>query len=101
MSHKVLAKMYVDCGRMGAVEGLFVCEPGALEGLYGKSVYFGEILGKHSEVYFQMKKEYINVVSDDQDFISKLCSVMGQNRTIGGYNPFDYLLEEDDTENHI
>ncbi len=40
-----------DCGRMGFVEGLFVATEEEIKDAIDKEVYFGEILGKHSEVY--------------------------------------------------
>lgn len=88
----VLAKFFWDCGRMGDVEGLFICEQAELEQSYGKNVYFGEILGKHSEVYGTLNKADITIKSDDQDFITKLHDVIGSS-TISGYNPLEYLSE--------
>ncbi len=90
---KVLVRFHWDCGRMGRVEGLFVTTPGQLEAAYGKQVYFGEILGKHSEVYGTLDREDITVVTDDADFIEKLIQFVGAD--VSGYNPLAYMSEEE------
>ena len=95
---KVIARFDWDCGRMGVVEGLFVTTLEDIEKITGKNVYFGEILGKHSEIDGDIGGlgEDINIVTDDQEFIAKFESIMGSS-TVSGYNPFDYY-EEDETE---
>lgn len=91
---KVLVEFYWDCGRMGSITGLFVTTTEELEKLYGKQVYFGEVLGKHSDIYGVFSPEDITVKSDDSAFIDKLVEIIG-SKTISGYNPFDYFEEED------
>lgn len=87
---RVLAKFYWDCGRMGAVEGLFICDKETLEQAYGRHVSFGEILGKHSEVYGTLTREDIVIKTEDQVFIDKLQDILGSS-TLSGYNPLSYL----------
>jgi len=88
----VIAKFYWDCGRMGEVDGIFVTTKDAITGLIGKEVYFGEILGKHSEVVGRVNEGDITILSEDQDFIAKFVDILGDG-TISGYNPLDYLDE--------
>ncbi len=78
---------------MGEVEGLFVEESKKVESNIGKEVYFGEILGKHSEVYGTLSKEDLTVVCDDSDFVNKFIEIMGDG-TISGYNPIQYIQED-------
>jgi hypothetical protein len=95
---KVLARFHWDCGRQGDVNGLFVTTEGQIKSAIGSQVYFGEILGKHSEVSGEFEEKDITVVSEDQEFISKLVEVIGSSH-ISGYNPFDYIEDdEDETE---
>lgn len=49
---KALFKMIFDCGRMGNLEGVFIADTEDVEYLLNNeiSVYFGEVLGKHSEI---------------------------------------------------
>ncbi len=95
---KKLYKFYWDCGRMGDVTGLFVAENTEVEAAIGKHLYFGEILGKHSDISGNLTADDLTVKSDDQDFIEKLVTVIG-NTTISGYNPLNYLPEEFEEEN--
>lgn len=92
----ILVRFYWDCGRQGSVEGLFVTQQEVLDKAYEKDVYFGEILGKHSEVYGTLDREDIEVVSEDQDFIEKLVDLLGVD--ISGYNPLDYIRDDEEEE---
>lgn len=91
-----LYSFYWDVRRMGSVEGLFICDPETLESHYGKSVYFGEILGKHSDIYGTLDREDIKLVSDDQDKVAWLEGLLGE--TVSGYNPLDYIEEQEEDE---
>lgn len=91
---KVLVRFYWDAGRMGHVEGLFITTPAALNKAYDKFVYFGEILGKHSEVSGTLERGDIEYVSEDQEFIDKLQELLGTD--ISGYNPLDYIRDEEE-----
>lgn len=92
---KKLYEMVWDCGRMGMLEGLFVAEESDMDALIGKEIYFGEVLGKHSEICGELEARDIDVKSDDQEFIEKLVKVIGHT-SISGFNPFDYYEEEDE-----
>ena len=43
-------KISEDWGRGFGVETLFIAHPEDVKSLYGKTIYYGEICGKHSEV---------------------------------------------------
>lgn len=97
---KIMANLYQflwDCGNQGYLEGLFVADEKDVKDIIGKRIYFGEVLGKHSEVYGDIAEDEITLKSDDQEFVAKLREVIGNN-TISGYNPFDYLNDEDEDE---
>jgi hypothetical protein len=96
---KKLYEFNWDCGRMGDLNGLFIAEEGDINNLIGEEIYFGEVLGKHSEIHGVLEEKELTVKSEDQDFISKLEDLLGS--TISGYNPVDYYEpeeEEDDDE---
>lgn len=93
---KVLVRFHWDCGRMGDVEGIFVTTKEILERNYGKRVYFGEILGKHSEVYGTLDRKDITVESEDEVFIDQLTLILGTH--IGGYNPLNHIDRDADEE---
>lgn len=68
---KALYRWHVDYGRMGDLEGLFVAEDYDLQAALGKTVYLGEVLGKHSEVTFTLEPRLVTRVTDDPDFIQR------------------------------
>ena len=78
-----LWSFYWDWGRQGDVEGLFKATKEEVEKAIGKEVYFGEILGKHSEVYGTLEEGEIKLISDNP------MEVM--NATESGYNPLNYV----------
>ena len=96
MTKKLLVQFFWDCGRMGDVDGIFVTTQEELDKAYGKEVYFGEILGKHSEVYGTLEEKDITVLSDDQEFITKFVEIVGENPS--GYNPLDYIQFDEEEE---
>ena len=88
-----LYKFYWDYGRMGDVEGVFAADEKEVAAAIGKRIYFGEILGKHSEVFGPLNTDDLDVLTDDQEFIAK-AKKYGLVPT--GYNPLSYLPEEED-----
>jgi hypothetical protein len=84
-----LYRFHWDCGRMGDVEGLFIATQAEVDAAIGKSIYFGEILGKHSEVYGDLEEGDISLVSDDQDKVAWLQELLGSS--LSGYNPLGYI----------
>ena len=88
---KILVRFEIDYGRHGSIEGLFVTTKEWMEALTGETIYFGEILGKHSEVCIDNFdwKEYCTVLTDDQDKINFLTDLLGWH--ISGYDPSDYF----------
>lgn len=93
---KKLYKFTLDCGRMGAVEGLFIAAPEDINDAIGKEVYFGEILGKHSDIYCTFDTKYLSVISEDQEKIKWLEGILG--KSVSGYNPLDYLQENEEPD---
>lgn len=98
---KTLKKIYkfeANFGRMGDLEGVFVSTDVELEELYGQEIYFGEVLGKHSEVVLTLGLQHITEVTDDAKFIE----LFEQYGLENGFNPFDYYDEnvndEEDNE---
>ena len=85
---------YWDCEH-GMIDSLFVADKKDVEDAIGKELYFGEVLGKHSEVYGTLEDEdicYIFSEDEDKDFDK----IVERMETVGwiGYNPLNYLREE-------
>lgn len=92
MSQENLYKFAWDVGRAGTVEGLFVATPSKVESMIGKEVYFGEILGKHSEVYGTLETKDLQVISSDVEFVKTFKETVKSF----GYNPLEYIENEAD-----
>ncbi len=90
-----LCRFYWDCGRQGSLEGTFVASEDDLQKAIGQKLYFGEVLGKHSEIYGKLEEKDITILTDDQDFIQK---AIEYGLVPCGYNPFDYLPENEDED---
>lgn len=85
-------KFHWDCGRQGNVDGCFVADDSEVEKAIGQEVYFGEILGKHSEIYGTLEKGEIELVTTDEQVVS----LFEQFELSNGYNPLEYLRDEDE-----
>lgn len=92
MSSKVLYRFNWDCGRMGSLEGIFVSSDEDVAKALGEEVYFGEVLGKHSEIYGTLDAEDLTVLTDDQEFIDK---AIEYELVPSGFCPLDYIEDED------
>lgn len=84
-----------DCGRQGELNGLFIADETDVGYVLGKEVYFGEVLGKHSEIYGPLEPDDLEVKSDDQDFIRKLYELF-ERKTLSGFNPIEQWLSRNE-----
>lgn len=83
-----LYRYYEDFGRMGELEGVFVSTEEEIDELSERPAYFGEVLGKHSDIVSYNWKDFITVLSDDQEFINKVIDCGISNV---GLNPLTYI----------
>lgn len=90
---KKLYSFELDWGRMGCLEGLFIAEEKEVAEVMGKTVYFGEALGKHSDVYDDMTEDMFTVVDVPDEVINILEEKIGT--TISGYNPIEHYREDE------
>lgn len=89
---KILVEFFWDCGRCGELTGLFVTTKEKLESLHGKEAYFGEVLGKHSEISGTLSEDDFTIRTDNQEFIELFDELVGDQ----GFNPLDYVQEDDE-----
>lgn len=91
---KAIYKLNFDCGRSGSLYGIFTAEVSKMNGLIqsGAEVYFGEVLGKHSDVSGPIEESDITLISRD----SKVVALFEKHQMATGFNPFDYITEEAD-----
>lgn len=93
---KKLYKFYSNWGRMGDLEGLFIADEQDVKNIIGKEVYFGEVLGKHSEVEDTMTEEMFTAINIPQDALETLEKELGT--TWSGLNPIDIYEEEEEND---
>lgn len=90
MSERFLWKFEWDCGRQGVLKGLFAATEEEIEDAIGKIANFGEVLGKHSEVYGPIEEGEITKIDLDTETVEKVTRIIGDN-TWSGYNPLEYI----------
>lgn len=90
---KGLYKLHFDCGRSGELNGLFIADIDEMKKLVQNAteVYFGEVLGKHSEVMGPIEECDYTFITADENVIE----IVEQYGLENGFNPFDYIEEED------
>lgn len=76
-------------GRMGSLTGLFVADDDIeVKPALGKRAYFGEVLGKHSEIWIDaLAEEHFEALTDDAGFVEKF-EAFG---CASGFNPLAYI----------
>ena len=84
---------YWDCSRMGSLDGIFVADEEEVKNAIGANLYFGEVLGKHSEIYGTLEEKDITVLSDDPKDVEVIKRLIPDGT---GFNPLDYLPEDED-----
>ena len=82
--------------RSGTLEGLFVATDAEVDAACKKSVYFGEALGKHSEVEIALRPEHFTRLDVDMEAAAKLTAVLG--KTLCGRNPLERIAEQEENE---
>lgn len=88
---KTLYKFHFNGGRGGDLFGLFIADSKEMAESVasGDDVYFGEVLGKHSDVYGPIQECDYTEVTNNQQFIAEL-----ENLNICvGYNPVETWKE--------
>lgn len=85
--NKAAYKFYWNAGKMGSLEGLFTLTDEEYQSLVGTEVYFGEVLGKHSEVYGTIEANDLTELTRNQEIVKFIAN------NPSGYNPLDYLEE--------
>ena len=93
---KKLFSFYVDCGRQGSLDGLFIATQEEVGKAVGQEMYFGEVLGKHSDVQGTLEAHEVVVVSEDQDKVQWLEGLLSSS--VSGFNPLDYIQESEEDE---
>ena len=91
-NNKAIYKLHFDCRRMGVLLGIFVADKDEMNELIksGKEIYFGEVLGKHSEISGPIEEGDLTLVTDDPAIVEIFVKYDMET----GYNPFNYIDRE-------
>lgn len=94
---KAIYKFESDCGRMGTLYGLFVAEKDDVANLIASEyeIYFGEVLGKHSQIYGIIYDTEIKIITDEQDIVNRF-QVLDMEI---GFNPVEMWKEQKEGNN--
>ena len=91
---KYLYRFYEDCGRMGSLDGIFVAEESDVDALIGQNLYFGEVLGKHSDIDVDFTKDSFEKMDVSQSAIDEVSKVLGNSWS--GWNPVEMWEHRND-----
>ena len=82
---------HFGCYRMGTLYGLFIADKKEMEDLVAseKEIYFGEVLGKHSEIIGKITEDDYTLISDDPATV-EFCK---RNKLEIGFNPVKRFKE--------
>lgn len=88
-----LYRYYEDYGRMGAIEGLFFLTDEEAEKYknYSGAIYWDELLGKHSEGYFNFSEDTLEVIELPEEVVATLYDKLG--KVLSGPFDFEYFDE--------
>lgn len=89
MEKEGIYKLNIDCGRHGSLEGVFISTDEKVKNIIGTEIYWGEVLGKHSEVYGELEENEVIFVTDDEQTVS----LFKKFELSSGFNPFHFLDE--------
>jgi hypothetical protein len=78
---------------MGSLEGLFACTQEDYDKALGKTAWFDEPLGKHSEYEVTLSAENVNILNVPEDVVMILVGALGNN-DISGFNVVEMALEQ-------
>lgn len=92
MSKKALYKLHFDCGRQGILTGLFVQDPSKVKKLVDskEEIYFGEALGKHSEIIGPLGDVDYTFITDDP----KVIKVVEEFELETGIDPIQTYIDD-------
>jgi hypothetical protein len=87
-------KFCKNFGRKGYLDGIFVADSEDVQRAHGETAYFGDVLGKHSEVYCEVDEDDLVLISDNPSDVE----VFNRLYLSVGYNPLDYISDTDDED---
>lgn len=94
MATKGIYRFGFDCGPMGSLAGVFIATDEEVSAAIGKRAYFGEVLGKHSEISGEIYDGHITLVTID----SLAVEIVEKHELTSGFNPLEYIDSDEDED---
>lgn len=91
-TNKRIYKFHWGHYRIGDLYGIFVAMPEQIAEAIGQTVYFGEVLGKHSDVVVDLEPKHFTEMTTS----SLMVEEFEQCDLETGYNPLQYLDEDEE-----
>jgi len=76
---------------MGRLEGLFIAYEEDVKNAIGELANFGEVLGKHSNIKFELHHDDFEIIDKATDRWLLDTEEMFESCNLSGYNPLDYV----------
>ena len=85
---KAVFKFHAVCGRMGQLDGVLISTQEKVDKLIESKivVYFGDVLGKHSEIRGEIERKDITMITDNEEVVR----IVEKYELTSGFNPFEY-----------
>ena len=96
LNEYAIYRLDIDFEQQGELTGMFIAKKIDVKLLLENNltIYFGEVLGKHSEIYTKIKRHHIKFITDDLIAVD-----IFRKYNLGiGFNPFEYQIIDDDRE---
>lgn len=101
---KGIYRFNANCGRSGNLTGVFIATSEQVKELIKSKieVYFGEVLGKHSEICGSIEKKQVILLTDDSEAVT----LVEKYELTSGFNPFNYeavnfKFDNDDSDDDL
>lgn len=100
---QTLYKFRWDVPRLGEIESLFIADSEQVEAVMGMTVYFGEVLGKHSDIQGTLDPEDLTIITQEPGVIADLVRLFsgdryGRSGSLCGLNPLHTLQDDEGNE---
>ena len=86
-----LYKFHWGVHRMGDLRGVFLAEPEDVASAIGRGVYFGEVLGKHSEIEGTLDVGDVTEIECSAEFVAEFATLFPRGFD---WNPLRYIKDK-------
>ena len=92
---KAIWRLHISIKRQGDLKGVFIATEEEVEALIESKIeiYWGEVLGKHSEVYGPLQPRDVTFITANEDVIS----IIEDYELTNGHDPFQEHTVEGDS----